>query len=136
MNPVKGTAIYIPVCSPKHCCKPGGKIHHLTLTHLGTTDKRVVDLAMDCIREYIQISEFLKDSPNGKLVGYTFGKEGPNSTILEGEVEAFKQGLDSYLRSEPGLSKLISSYRPAHVDRFSREVKYYSSFRVEDLRTM
>lgn len=131
-----GTAIYIPVCSSKHCCSSHQKPHHLTLANLDTKDRQIVDLAMKRILKCIQNNHFLSDTPRGKVVSYQLGKEGRNSTFLEGDVESFKQSLDFYLRLDPVLAKHLNPYRPAHVDRYNRPVLFYDNFRVEDLQTM
>lgn len=131
-----GTAIYIHVCSSKHCCNAGQKPHHLTLANLDTTDQTIVQLAMKRIRKCIRTNHFLTDTPKGKMVSYQIGGSGPNSTFLTGDVESFKQSLDAYLRKDPVIASHLNPYRPAHVDRYNRPVSFYKTFKVENLKTI
>lgn len=133
---VPGTAIYIPVCSPKHCCADQTNVHHLTLAHLTTRNKKIVAYALERINNCIRTNHHLTATDDGKVVDYEIGTIKPNSTLLKGNVEKFKFSLDSYLRNDPKIAPFLSQYRKAHIDRYGRDPVLYKQFHVEDLQTM
>lgn len=137
MQPTGSTAIYIPVCPSRCPCHVQNRRmpHHLTLVHLWTNNPKIINKAVSKIKNLILNNQYLSQDVRGrKVVSYTLGNVGPNSTWLNGDVEKFKNSIYTYLKRDPKLAPYMSPYRNAHVDRYNQNLNLYPVFRVENLK--
>lgn len=140
-----GTAFTYSLCSPKYCCPKTNldwNRHHVTIAHINTTDQTIIDKARSIIDNYVKADcPHIYEHHGHKMVSYSLGKQGPNSTFLEGNIALFKEAVQKELKKDPQVAAYLSPLREAHFNRLQlknphRPLALYQNISINQVQTM